>query len=107
MSNERLLGVIVALAGLTLLTPMIVFIALGTRLSSPGPVLIRSTMRRSDGTHFSFVRFPTSDPDSTQSTKFGAFLRRYSLDKLPALASLLHGEITLKEYWDVSRDPAA
>jgi putative colanic acid biosysnthesis UDP-glucose lipid carrier transferase len=107
MSRSRMVDVIVAFCCLALLTPLIVLIALGVRLNSPGTVVVRSTRRRGDGTGFSFVRFRTNDPDSNQATEFGRFLRRNTLDRLPALVSLMRGEITLRDWRDISREPGA
>ncbi len=104
MSRARIVEVIVATAGLTLLAPVILFVAMGVRLNSSGTVVVRSTTRREDGSALSFVRFRTNDPDSNKWTEFGLFLRRHSLDRLPALVSLLVGETTLREFWHIWTD---
>jgi putative colanic acid biosynthesis UDP-glucose lipid carrier transferase len=106
MSVTRLLGVIFALVGLTLLAPLIAIVAIGTRLSYPGHILIRATRQRSDGTHFSFVRFRTNGPGSDQPTAFGRYVRTGCLDQLPALVSLLIGDITLQDLWQIDREPS-
>ncbi len=107
MSVARLLAVIIAFAGLTLLATVMLIIAMGTRLSSPGSVLTRATRRCGDGWVVSFIRFRTNGRDSDQPTKFGGFVRRHSLDKLPALVTLLIGEITLRDFWEIVCDPTA
>ncbi len=107
MSVERLVGLIVAFVGLTLLAPVLVLVAMGVRLNSSGAAIVRATRRRDDGSSFSFVRFRTNDPNSNQATIFGRFLRRHSLDQLPALASLLTGKITLRDLWNLARETAA
>ena len=106
MPMPRLVGVIVALTGLTLLTPLIVAIAIAVRIRSPGPVLIREPRRRDDGTSFSIDRFRTNDPHSDQPTRIGRFLQMHSLDQLPALITLLRGGMTLSDYWDLIRETA-
>ena len=107
MSVARLFSLVLAISGLVLMAPLMLVVAMGTRLSSPGHPLVRATGRRADGTHFSFVRFRTSAPDSDRPTEFGRFLRRNSLDRWPALVSLLLGEISLKDLWQISHDPTA
>jgi lipopolysaccharide/colanic/teichoic acid biosynthesis glycosyltransferase len=107
MSVARMFNLILAVSGLVLLAPMMLVIAMGIRLSSPGPVLARATARRADGTHFSFIRFRTDESNSDRPTEFGSFVRRYSLDRLPALVSLLLGEISLKDLWQISHEPTA
>jgi putative colanic acid biosysnthesis UDP-glucose lipid carrier transferase len=107
MSISRVFGLIFAVACMTLLAPVALLIAMGVRLNSSGEVLVRSTKRRGDGTGFSFVRFRTNGPDSSRATEFDRFVRRYGLDRVPAIVSLLNGEITLRDLWDITREPGA
>jgi putative colanic acid biosynthesis UDP-glucose lipid carrier transferase len=107
MSVARFFSLILAVCVLVLLAPLVLGVALGTRLSSPGQPLVRATGRRADGTHFSFVEFRTNFPNSDRPTEFGRFVRRHSLHRLPALVSLLSGEISLADFWQISRDPIA
>ncbi len=107
MSVARLFSLVLAVSGLVLLAPLMLIIAMGIRLSSLGHPLVRATGRRDDGTHFSFVEFRTNAPNSDRPTEFWRFVRKHSLHRLPALVSLLLGEISLKDFWQVSHDPTA
>jgi lipopolysaccharide/colanic/teichoic acid biosynthesis glycosyltransferase len=107
MSAARFLAVVIAFASLALMAPLMLVIAMGIRLSVSGPVLTRATRRRSDGTDFAYVRFRTTDRESGQPSDFGRFVRRMSLDDMPALVSLLRGEITLTDAWEIGFHPTA
>jgi hypothetical protein len=99
MSIPRLVDVVVALIGLTLLCPLIAMIAITVRISSRGSVLIRKLMLRGDDTTFSIDLFRTNHLDSDQPTRIGRCLRSNSLDYLPALVTLLRGGVTLRDFW--------
>lgn len=93
--------------GLTLLTILPVFplIALGVKLSSPGPVFFRQRRVGRDGKVFEMLKFRTmyqgsetlgfTKPDDPRRTRFGVFLRKTSLDELPQLWNVFVGEMSL------------
>lgn len=100
----------VAFSGLLLilLSPLLLVIALGVRLSSPGPVLYRQERVGIDGTPFSMLKFRSmrtdaeavSGPvwarrDDPRRTRIGTFLRKTSMDELPQLINVLKGEMSL------------
>ncbi len=98
------------LAGVLLLlaSPVMLLIAVGVKRSSPGPVLYRQTRVGWNGQEFTIFKF-RSMPVAVESesgpvwangvddraTKFGAFLRKTSLDELPQLLNVLKGEMSL------------
>ncbi len=88
--------------------PLMAGIAIGVRLSSPGPVLYRQTRVTWNGATFTMLKFRTMrlDAEATsgpvwsqrrdpRTTRFGAWLRRLSLDELPQLFNVLTGEMSL------------
>ncbi|WP_433250222.1 sugar transferase [Streptosporangium sp. CA-135522] len=107
-------------AGLVLLAlsvPMLVITVL-IRATSPGPALFRQVRVGKGGREFKVVKFRTMVNDAERLklelqrhnesdgvlfkmrndpriTRVGAFLRRYSLDELPQLLNVLHGEMSL------------
>jgi putative colanic acid biosynthesis UDP-glucose lipid carrier transferase len=83
-------------------------IALGVKLSSPGPILYRQQRVTWNGRRFAMLKFRSMPRDAEaitgpvwqgrgepRATRFGAFLRRYSLDELPQLLNVLKGEMSL------------
>jgi putative colanic acid biosynthesis UDP-glucose lipid carrier transferase len=90
------------------LLPLMALIAIGIRASSPGPVLYRQNRVTWNGEHFEMIKFRTmpidveagsgpvwSKPGEHRATRFGALLRRASLDELPQLFNVLRGEMSL------------
>ncbi len=102
---KRAADILISLVLLVLLSPLFLAIALGVRLSGPGPVLFRQERVGRDKKPFTMLKFRSmrSDIDhdgwSTNSdprkTKFGSFIRKYSLDELPQLWNVLMGQMSL------------
>jgi O-antigen biosynthesis protein WbqP len=104
---KRAVDVAGALAGLVLLSPVLLAIAIAIRLQSPGPALHWSRRVGRDNVIFQMPKFRTmrlGAPDVATHlladpglwiTPFGHFLRRTSLDELPQLWSVLKGDMSL------------
>jgi putative colanic acid biosynthesis UDP-glucose lipid carrier transferase len=92
---------------LLLISPAMLLIALGVKLSSPGPVFFRQRRYGLNGEEIRVLKFRTmtvceDGPDVVQAkkndqrvTRFGAFLRRTSLDELPQFINVLSGEMSI------------
>jgi lipopolysaccharide/colanic/teichoic acid biosynthesis glycosyltransferase len=104
---RRLLDLLVAGAGLFLLSPLLLLVAILIKLDSPGPVFYRAKRVGQYGRLFHLLKFRsmvsqadrqgpaiTSAGDS-RITRLGAFLRRSKLDELPQLINVIRGEIAL------------
>ncbi|BEQ16509.1 undecaprenyl-phosphate glucose phosphotransferase [Desulfoferula mesophila] len=105
---KRAMDVAGSLLFLTLFSPLMALIALGVKLSSPGPVLYRQRRMGLDGVDFQMLKFRTmrvgaesetgpvwASPDDPRRTRLGAILRRTSLDELPQFFNVLSGEMSL------------
>ncbi|MGZ8184371.1 MAG: undecaprenyl-phosphate glucose phosphotransferase [Methylobacter sp.] len=102
--EDRLLTFILLL----LTSPLMLFIAIGVKLSSPGPVFYRQERVGWNNRSFTILKFrsmPTNaeaktgavwaKPGEQRATRFGAFLRKTSLDELPQLINVLKGDMSL------------
>jgi O-antigen biosynthesis protein WbqP len=101
------LDIVGALAGLILLSPLFLGLAIAVRLGSPGPALHWSRRVGRRNRIFPMPKFRSmrtgapdvathllEDPDAWV-TPLGRFLRRTSLDELPQLWSVLKGDMSL------------
>ena len=109
---------VVAGLAVLVLAPLLLAIALGVRLTSPGPVLYRQERIGRGGVPFVMWKFRTMDAGADarkaelagkneqdgpmfkircdpRVTRLGRLLRRTSLDELPQLANVLRGEMSL------------
>ena len=104
--SKRLFDIVAALAGLMLLAPLFVLVALWIKLDSPGPVWFRQQRVGRHGKPFSIYKFRTMTvaPGDTlqltvgcdrRITRAGQFLRRYKLDELAQLINVLQGAMSL------------
>jgi O-antigen biosynthesis protein WbqP len=104
---KRALDIAVSLAGLVLLSPLFLALAVAVRLGSPGPALHWSRRVGRRNRIFPMPKFRTmrigapdlashllDDPDGWV-TPLGRVLRRSSLDELPQLWSVLKGDMSL------------
>ena len=103
---KRAFDLIASFLGLIILSPLMLLIAIGVKLSSPGPALFRQTRVGFQRKEFQMLKFRsmrvnessdtawTKDQDSRR-TRFGGFLRKYSLDELPQLFNVVKGEMSL------------
>ncbi len=115
---KRVFDLVLSTAGLILLSPVLLAIAIAVKLSSRGPVIYRSVRPGMAGKPFSCLKFRTMrehaehiqddlEPLNEQSgalfkirhdprlTAIGRFLRRFSLDELPQLVNVIRGEMSL------------
>jgi len=99
----------IALSSLILvaISPVLLLIALGVKLSSPGPVIFKQMRNGLDGDEIKVYKFRSmrtldngpvikqATKDDPRITPFGAFLRRTSLDELPQFINVLQGRMSI------------
>ena len=105
---KRFLDIVLSAAGLLVLSPVLIVIAVAIKLDSKGPVLFKQKRVAKGKEHFQILKFRTmyadvpkdvpthllADPDS-KITKIGRFLRKSSLDELPQIWNILVGEMSI------------
>ncbi len=99
--------IVLSLAILLLAAPLMLAIAIGVKLSSPGPVLFRQRRYGEDGREIVVYKFRSmtvceDGPGIAQATRgdqrvtrLGAVLRRTSLDELPQFINVLQGRMSI------------
>jgi lipopolysaccharide/colanic/teichoic acid biosynthesis glycosyltransferase len=119
---KRSMDIVLTSIGGLLFLPLLLVIALFIKFDSKGPVIHKQRRLGQDGVRFSALKFRTmylnADqlleevleknpalraeweafhklPDHPGITRFGKFLRKYSLDELPQLWNVLVGEMSL------------
>lgn len=118
LAVKRLIDVVGATVGLILTAPILAAAAVAIKLTSQGPVLFRQVRCTLHGRHFVMPKLRTMYVDAEarrtaleahnemdgpvfkmrddpRVTPVGRILRRYSLDELPQLASVLMGHMSL------------
>lgn len=89
-----------------LTSPIMVFAAIGVKLSSPGPVIFKQERIGLNKEHFYMYKFRSmrvnvdsakawSTDTDPRKTKFGSFIRKCSIDELPQFFNVLKGDMSL------------
>jgi putative colanic acid biosysnthesis UDP-glucose lipid carrier transferase len=100
---KRLSDIVFSVVIILCLFPIFLLLAIGVKLSSPGPVLFKQRRYGLDGQQIVVYKFRTMTvqddgeqiiqaiPNDNRVTTFGAFLRKSSLDELPQFFNVLQG----------------
>lgn len=104
---KRLSDIVLASLILVLISPLLAAVAIGVKLSSPGPVIFKQRRNGLDGSEITVYKFRSmrtldNGPVIQQATKgdpritpFGAFIRKTSLDELPQFINVLQGRMSI------------
>lgn len=103
---KRAMDIVISALLLILTSPLILLCAIGVRLSSPGPVIFCQTRVGLHKQLFSMYKFRSMRVNDSQETawsrdhddrktRFGAFLRKFSLDEFPQFWNVLKGDMSL------------
>ncbi|HMQ67511.1 MAG TPA: sugar transferase [Ignavibacteria bacterium] len=103
---KRIFDIIFSSAGLLLLLPVFIVVAIIVKLDSKGPVFYKQSRVGKNNKDFRLYKFRTMDPDSDKKglltvggkdpriTRSGYYLRKFKLDELPQLINVLIGEMS-------------
>jgi putative colanic acid biosynthesis UDP-glucose lipid carrier transferase len=102
--EDKLLAALILMA----ISPVMLVIAIGVKLSSPGPVIYKQKRHGWDGRVFNVYKFRSMKvhreaagkvtqacPGDSRITPFGALLRKLNLDELPQFFNVLQGRMSI------------
>jgi Undecaprenyl-phosphate glucose phosphotransferase len=105
---KRTMDLAISAVTLTLLSPFMLLIALLVKLDSPGPVFYAQERMGLDARPFPMLKFRSMRADAEEETgpvwatkddprrtRFGALIRRHSLDELPQFINVFLGNMSL------------
>ncbi|MEP4784881.1 MAG: sugar transferase, partial [Erythrobacter sp.] len=106
--TKRMFDLIIASAGLLILSPPMLFVALVIKLSDGGPVLFVQQRMGRGNRLFDLLKFRSmrtesedsegarsTDRDDARITGIGRFIRSTSIDELPQLVNVLRGDMSI------------
>ncbi|WP_280945076.1 sugar transferase [Enterococcus faecalis] len=105
---KRGIDLLLSLAGIIVLSPILLILCLAIRIDSKGPVIFKQKRVGKNKTHFYIYKFRTMKVDTPKETpthllsnpdffitRVGKFLRKTSLDELPQLFNILKGDMAV------------
>lgn len=103
---KRAMDIVISLCLILIFSPVMLAVAAGVKLSSPGPVFFRQERIGKDKKPFSMLKFRSmritgtedtgwSTDDDPRKTRFGSFIRKFSLDELPQFFNVLRGDMSI------------
>lgn len=103
---KRLMDIVVSIIVIILTSPIMLFAAIGVRLSSPGPVIFKQKRVGKNNVEFTMFKFRSmkvnemeetgwTTNDDPRKTRFGTFLRKTGIDELPQFFNVLFGSMSI------------
>jgi O-antigen biosynthesis protein WbqP len=105
---KRLIDIVLSLVGLIVLLPVMLIIAIAIKIDNPGPVFFRQKRVSIHKTYFVIRKYRTMRIDTPSETpthllvnpekwisRTGRVLRKYSLDELPNIFSILVSKMSI------------
>ena len=103
---KRAMDIVGSLVLIIFTSPIMLFTAVGVKFSSPGPVLFKQERIGRNKKSFQMLKFRSMRVTGTETTgwstnndprktRFGSFIRKYSVDELPQFFNVLCGQMSL------------
>lgn len=103
---KRVVDIVGSAALIVLSSPIMLATAIGVKLSSPGPVIFRQIRVGLNKKEFSMYKFRSmrvnsesdtrwSQDSDNRKTRFGALIRKFSIDEFPQFFNVLKGDMSL------------
>ncbi|HAR2086686.1 TPA: sugar transferase [Enterococcus faecium] len=105
---KRGIDLLLSLAGIIVLSPILLILCLAIKIDSKGPVIFKQKRVGKNKSHFYIYKFRTMKVDTPKETpthllsnpdffitRVGKFLRKTSLDELPQLFNILKGDMAV------------
>lgn len=105
---KRGIDLLLSLAGIIVLSPILLILCLAIKIDSKGPVIFKQKRVGKNKSHFDIYKFRTMKVDTPKETpthllsnpdffitRVGKFLRKTSLDELPQLFNILKGDMAV------------
>ncbi|MBQ7895615.1 MAG: undecaprenyl-phosphate glucose phosphotransferase [Oscillospiraceae bacterium] len=103
---KRSMDIVGSLLLIVLTSPLMLVAAIGVKLSSPGPIIFRQERVGYGNRTFYMYKFRSMRVNSSENTgwstnsdprrtRFGSFIRKYSIDELPQFFNVLKGDMSL------------
>ena len=103
---KRAMDVAGSLVLILLTSPIMLVVAVGVKLSSPGPIIFKQERVGLNKRPFLMYKFRSMRVNAQESTgwsrnedprktRFGSFIRKFSLDELPQFFNVLKGDMSL------------
>lgn len=105
---KRLFDIVFSLFAIVVMSPFMLIVALGVRMTSPGPIVFRQERVGLNRRTFTMYKFRSmkmqrdgeedtgwSTERDPRRTRFGTFIRKTSLDELPQFFNVLMGHMSV------------
>ncbi|MBO7718977.1 MAG: undecaprenyl-phosphate glucose phosphotransferase [Methanosphaera sp.] len=105
---KRTFDVLFVVVTSIIISPLLIIVALGVKLTSPGPIIYKQDRVGENGKVFLIYKFRSmtieneyiddlkwTQKDDPRVTNFGKFIRKTSIDELPQFYNILKGDMSL------------
>lgn len=105
---KRSFDITFALVAIILTSPILIFAAIMTKITSPGPIIYKQERVGLNRNNFNMYKFRSmrvqtdeeekdkwTTPNDPRKTKWGSFMRKTSIDELPQFFNVLKGDMSV------------